>query len=195
MMATTHAAFGAVLGLLSFVFFPEHTTAAVLAGFFGGLFPDVDLYVGRHRKTLHYPAYYWVPVILFSSTVLLWSSPLLVVGLFFFLAAAAHSASDIVGAGVEARPWQRKNSHAVYLHTHKRWVSARYWVPYDGSPQDLILCLVLFSPVMLAMTDSSIILLIYASMATSIAYSCVRKFLPDVADWLIENSLHPKRRY
>lgn len=195
MMATTHAAFGAVLGLTSFLFFPEQTTTAVLAGFAGGVFPDLDLYVGHHRRTLHFPVYYWVPVLVLSSAVLLWTSPVLVAALFFFLSAAVHSVSDVFGAGVEARPWQRTNTHAVYLHSHKRWVAARYWVPYDGSSQDLLLCLTMFFPVAVVMSGTSIVWLIYASMAISFVYSCVRKFLPEVGDWLIEQSLHPKRRY
>jgi len=60
MMATTHAAVGLLLAVpLAFVA-PELAAPAAIAAIAGGVFPDLDLFAGVHRKTLHFPDYYWL---------------------------------------------------------------------------------------------------------------------------------------
>lgn len=58
MMLPTHALGGMSLGLSVAFVAPEFVSVARVAGFLGGVFPDLDMYIG-HRKSLHYPIYYF----------------------------------------------------------------------------------------------------------------------------------------
>jgi len=50
---------------------------------------------------------------------------------------ATATPTDLAGAGHELRPWEAGSDRAVYSHYHDRWLTARRWVRYDGSPEDL----------------------------------------------------------
>lgn len=52
MMSPTHTAMGILLALPLVVAAPELAAVGALAGIAGGAFPDLDLLVGEHRKTL-----------------------------------------------------------------------------------------------------------------------------------------------
>lgn len=148
-MSPTHVAAGLALASVVAVVEPAFGVAAAAGGAVGGALPDVDLFVGEHRKTLHFPVLAWPPATLATGVALLASSPLgwgIAVGA---LAFALHSASDVLGAGEELRPWQRRNPHAVYCHACGRWLRARYVFRYDGAPEDLVATVVLVVPALL----------------------------------------------
>ncbi len=87
MMATTHALAGLLLGAVALLVAPDFASVAMLAGFAGGVFPDLDL-PGKHRKTLHFPVYYSVlavPSLFFAVLIPTVAS----VGFAVFLLAAA----------------------------------------------------------------------------------------------------------
>ncbi|WP_340098083.1 metal-dependent hydrolase [Salinibaculum salinum] len=182
MMATTHALAGLLLGALTLFVAPELAPAAMLAGFAGGLFPDLDLY-GKHRKTLHFPVYYsvaTVPALVLAILVPTAQS----VGLAtFLLAAALHSVTDIFGGGLELRPWEGTSERAVYSHYHGRWLRPRRWVTYDGSPTDLALASTFALP-LLFVEWGVIDPLVTVALGISGVYTIVRKHLPDVAETL-----------
>jgi len=56
-MLPTHVLGGMLLAAPLVRVAPELAPIGFVAGFLGGLFPDLDMYVG-HRKTLHFPVYY-----------------------------------------------------------------------------------------------------------------------------------------
>jgi hypothetical protein len=180
MMATTHALVGLLLGGTALFLAPEFATVATVAGFAGGLFPDLDLY-GAHRKTLHFPVYYWVaaaPALALAAAV---PTAVTVALAIFLTAAAVHSLSDAVGGGLELRPWEGTSEEAVYSHYHGRWLRPRRWVGYDGSPADLALAAVLALP-SLAVATGPVDTLVTLAVGVSLVYAVVRKRLADVAE-------------
>ncbi|WP_251328168.1 metal-dependent hydrolase [Haloplanus pelagicus] len=184
MMATTHAAVGLLLALPLTVVAPELAPPAALAGMAGGVFPDLDLVAGVHRKTLHFPDYYWFgafPALVGAALV---PGSGIVSVAFFLLSAAVHSVSDAFGAGTEPRPWERTSAQAVYLHSRNRWLSPRYWVRYDGAPEDYLLTVCLLSPGLFVF-GPTVRRVAFAFLVVGGAYTLVRKRLPDVEERLL----------
>ncbi len=101
---------------------PEFATVGLVAGFLGGLVPDLDMYVG-HRKTLHYPVYYSVLATGGVLVGLAVPSVLTVAVALFLLGAAVHCVADIFGGGLELRPWEGTSDRAVYDHVRGRWIA------------------------------------------------------------------------
>jgi hypothetical protein len=184
MMATTHAAVGLLLALPMTVLAPELAPTAALAGLAGGVFPDLDLFAGVHRKTLHFPDYYWLGALPALSAVVVAPGVATVVVAFFLLSAAVHSVSDAFGAGTEPRPWERTSSQAVYLHSRRRWLEPRYWVRYDGAPEDYLLTVVFLAPGLVAF-GPTVRRLTLGCLVVGGAYTLVRKRLPSVEERLL----------
>ncbi|WP_411964402.1 metal-dependent hydrolase [Haloferax sp. YSMS24] len=178
MMATTHAAVGLTLVVPLMWVAPELAGAAAVGALVGGVFPDVDLFVGVHRKSLHFPVYYTVAAVLVGSVALVSPSPVAVGVAFFFLSAGLHSITDWFGAGDELRPWDRTSDRAVYVHPAKRWLRPRYLVRYDGAPEDLGLTLLFAIPPLLVF-DGGIRLAVVAGVAIALFYTGFRKRMPD----------------
>jgi len=184
MMATTHAAVGLLLAVPLTVVAPDLAPVAALAGIAGGVFPDLDVVAGVHRKTLHFPDYYWVAALPALGLAAAVPGPATVAAAWFFLAAAVHSVSDVLGAGLEPRPWERTSVEAVYLHSRRRWLRPRYWVRYDGAPEDFLLTLVCFAPG-LTHFGPTVRRVAVAFVVTAGGYTLVRKRLPDIEErWL-----------
>lgn len=176
-MATTHAAAGVLLAAPLLVLAPEHAPAGALAALAGGVFPDLDLFGGRHRRTLHYPIYYWL-LGLPALAIAAWRpGPATVAVALFAVSAAVHSGSDALGAGDEERPWEGTSERAVYLHPAGRWLRPRRWVPYDGSPRDLLVLTALTLPGLL-LFDGVVRALLLASLTVSAGYTAFRKRMP-----------------
>jgi len=184
MMATTHAAVGLLLALPLTVVAPELAPVAALAAMAGGVFPDLDLVAGVHRKTLHFPDYYWLGALPALAAASLAPGSVTVATAWFLLSAAVHSVSDAFGAGTEPRPWERTSAQAVYLHSRSRWLAPRYWVRYDGAPEDYLLTVLLLTPGLFVF-DSTVRRVALAFIAVGGAYTLVRKRLPDVEERLL----------
>jgi hypothetical protein len=179
MMATTHALAGAAVATLTFVFAPELAPIAVTAGFVGGLFPDFDLYAG-HRRTLHFPVYYSLAATTAVLFAALAPAPGIVAMAAFLVGAALHSVSDVLGGGLELRPWQGQSERAVFSHFHGRWLRPRRWVPYDGAPEDLAVAGVLAVPTYLASSEW-LRRLVGLTLLVSAGYTLLRKPLAEAA--------------
>jgi hypothetical protein len=177
-MATTHAAVGLLLATPVAFLAPELAVPAAVGGLAGGLFPDLDLFLGTHRKTLHYPDYYWLVVGPTALAAALAPAALTVGFALFVLAAAVHSVSDVFGAGLETRPWEGTSERAVYLHSGSRWLRPRRVVRYDGAPEDLVAATVLAVPG-LVLFDGRVRLVVLVGLGVSVVYVVVRKRLPD----------------
>lgn len=189
MMLPTHALAGMALALPLTLVAPELGGVALVGGFVGGVLPDADMYIG-HRKALHYPVYYTafaIPLVAF--TVLVPAIPTVFIA-FVLLGAALHSVADIFGGGLELRPWEATSERAVYDHHRKRWLPPQRWIHYDGSPGDLALSAGLAVPLLLAL-EGSLHLIVIATLTVAIAYTMVRRRLPELAVSLVNGILMP----
>ena len=179
MMLPTHVLAGMLLAAPLLYLAPDLATPSLVAGFAGGLFPDLDMYVG-HRKTLHFPVYYSALAVPASLAALLAPSMVTVAVAFFLLGAALHSVADVFGGGLELRPWEGTSDRAVYSHHHDRWIPPRRVVGYDGSFGDLALSIGLAAPLVL-LVDGALQALVVAAVAVAVAYALLRRRLADLA--------------
>lgn len=183
MMLPTHVLAGMLLAAPLVRVAPELATVGFVAGFLGGLFPDLDMYVG-HRKTLHYPVYYSALAGVFLVVALAAPSALTVAAALFFLGAALHSVSDMHGGGLELRPWEGNSDRAVYDHYQKRWIAPRRGVRYDGAAEDLALSVGLSLP-LLYLLDGPLQLIVGGTLLVAAAYTVLRRHLAELAALLI----------
>lgn len=192
-MATTHALIGAALAAVTVVVAPELAPVAMAAGFVGGLVPDFDLYVG-HRRTLHFPVYYTLAAIPALVAAFVVPTPGTVALAWLLVGAATHAAMDVLGGGLELRPWDGRSERAVYSHYHGTWLRPRRWVPYDGAPQDLALAVVVGLPALLV-ARAPIQQAIATALVVSMGYTVLRKPLAEVAAVLAGFVPGPLRPY
>ncbi|AFZ72302.1 hypothetical protein [Natronobacterium gregoryi] len=186
MMATTHVFVGLVLAAAVTATTPEYAVPAAIAAIVGGLFPDLDV-CARHRKTLHFPVYYWVLALPVSLVAFFVPTTATVAVAVFLLSAAAHALSDHVGGGLAARPWEGSSRRAVYSHYHGRWLEPRRWVAYDGSPGDLALAGILAVPALFVF-EGSIHSLVVTMLVVSIGYAVFRRYFAGVGERVLEDS-------
>jgi len=175
MMATTHAFVGAGLAALWLVVAPAVAPAAMLAGFLGGLAPDLDvLFV--HRRSLHFPVHAPPIAALAVLVAVVVPTTATIAAAAFAVAFAVHPITDLFGGSVELRPWQRTTDRAVYDHYHDRWLDARRWVRYDGAPEDLVLASVASLPMFLV-ARNHLVGVGVGALLVSVGYVLVRKRL------------------
>jgi hypothetical protein len=178
-MNTTHAAMGVTLAAPLVAVAPEFAPVAALAAFVGGVFPDLDLLSGQHRRTLHFPVYYGAAGLVSGVAALVSPNAATVGVAFFLLSAAVHCVADAAGGGLELRPWEATDDRGVYVHPASRWIRPRRWVRYDGAPEDLVLAGA-FSVPGLLLFDGTVRTLTVVGLAVSVVYTAVRKRLPGV---------------
>ncbi|MFB6118018.1 metal-dependent hydrolase [Halosegnis sp.] len=152
MMVVTHVAVGLLVATPIAVFTPDLAVPAAVGAISGGLAPDLDLFVGEHRRTLHVPVLGPLAAGPAALAFVLVPSPVTVAVAIGVLAAGIHSLSDVLGAGAELRPWERTTTDAVYDHVGGRWLRARYVIPYDGAPRDLLVAGVAAGPPLVVYT-------------------------------------------
>ena len=203
MMLPTHALAGMLLALPGLYVAPEFAGVALLAGLLGGSFPDFDMYVG-HRKSLHYPVYYSALAVPSLFVAGLSPSVATVSAAVFLMGAAVHSVADVLGGGLELRPWEGASDRAVYDHYRKQWITPRRWISYDGSPGDLLLSYALAVPLLVAL-EGSFRWTVIAALTVASVYTAVRQHLPTLAiailtvvgPWLpepVRSSIPPRYR-
>ncbi|ELY58994.1 hypothetical protein C493_06095 [Natronolimnohabitans innermongolicus JCM 12255] len=178
-MLPTHALGGMVLALPFAVVAPEYASVALVAGFVGGIFPDLDLYFG-HRKTLHYPVYYSGFAAVAAAVAVVAPSVATVGVALFLLGAALHCLTDILGSGLELRPWEGTSERAVYDHYRDTWIPPRQLIRYDGSPADLFLSGLLAAPLLYAL-EGPFQWTVIAAVAVAVVYTALRRVLADLA--------------
>lgn len=193
MMLPTHVLMGMLLALPVAVLAPETAGWALLAGAVGGLFPDLDMYVG-HRKTLHFPVLY--PLLAGGATLLAVAVPSVptVALAIAALAAAVHCVADVFGGGLELRPWEATSDRAVYDHVRGTWIVPRRWIPYDGAPADLVISVVIAVPLLLTL-DGYATVAIGAVLAIATVYAALRRVLPVMAVRLVSYLPAPFRMW
>jgi len=179
MMLPTHVLAGMLLAAPLVRVAPELATVGFVAGFLGGIFPDLDLYVG-HRKTLHYPVYYSGLGVVLTVAALVAPSVFTVGAALFVLGAALHSVSDMYGGGLELRPWEGNSDRAVYDHHRGRWIAPRSGVRYDGAAEDLMLSVGLSLP-LLYLVDGPLQLIVGGTVLVAVVYTVLRRHLAELA--------------
>lgn len=181
-MGLTHAIVGMLVVAPIALVFPEFTVVVAAGGFVGGWLPDVDLFGGQHRKSLHYPVYYWVAASVALMLGVVLGELVGVVLAAVFVGAGMHSVMDIYCAGLELRPWERTDQRGVYLHTRNRWVEAQYWIPFDGSIPDFMLAVVTGVGVVLVYGDGGVQGVTTLCVVGAGVYAYVRPWLPDAKE-------------
>lgn len=176
MMAITHALLGLLLAAPAALVAPEFASAAAAGAVVGGIAPDLDLFVGVHRKTLHYPVAGPIVGVAAGVVAVVAPTPITVAIALTLLSAGVHATTDIFGAGEELRPWERTNPYAVYDHVNGRWLRARYLVPYDGAPEDLLVTVLCAVPVALTFRGR-FRLLLAGLLLVAVVYTAVRRRL------------------
>lgn len=187
-MGITHMLAGVLIALPFLSVFPDHTMSLFIVGMIGGIFPDFDLYTG-HRKTLHFPVYYGIPGVVLGIIGLVTMEFFVLLAFIFVSAAWLHSVMDILGSGIELRPWEGTSNKAVFDHHNKKWIQPRRVISYDGSPGDLFLAAALGIPLLIGFSppvDSYIGVL----LVIGIVYAVCRKRLANTAAWIVQRLPH-----
>lgn len=172
-MVTTHALAGLLLALPVALVAPEFAVVAAVAGFAGGVFPDLDM-PGEHRRTLHFPVYYTLAALAASLVALLAPSAWTVGVALFLGSAAVHSLADALGGDLELRPWEETGDRGVYSHYHRRWWRPRRWVRYDGAPEDAVATVGL-GVLALAAYDGTFDAVVVATVVVGVVYAVLRR--------------------
>ena len=189
MMGVTHALMGGLVGASSTFFTPEYFLAAVAAGYIGGLFPDLDL-VFNHRQSLHFPVGFSILTVVAVSTALLTGEKNIILFSYFVVSAAVHSWIDILGGGLEERPWEGTTDKGVYSHSLDRWFPPLQVIRYDGAPEDFLLTLVMGAGLFTLLNGyPQVQKIVILSVIVGGLYSLVRKKLLDFRDLLLQ-SIH-----
>jgi len=152
---------------------PEFAPAAFAAGLVGRVLPDLDLYAG-HRKTLHYPVYASLATVPTVALAVVAPSTMTVALAVALSASALHAVADVLGGGLELRPWEEGSERAVYSHYHDRWIRPRRFVRYDGAPEDLTVAGLVAVP-LVVMSDGPVTVVTVALLSVSAVYVLLRK--------------------
>lgn len=192
MMLPTHAVVGLAIAAPLVRFAPELAPAALAGGVVGGVFPDLDMYAG-HRKTFHFPTLFVVAALPTALLAVFVPQPVVVAAAFFLLGAAVHCQMDRFGGGLELRPWEGTSDRAVYDHVRGRWRRPKRWIPYDGSPHDLVLLSAVSLP-LLVVLDGAFRVVVALALAIGAVYVALRRRLANIApvvfgyapDWLAQ---------
>ncbi|WP_101294328.1 hypothetical protein [Halegenticoccus soli] len=177
-MAPTHVAVGLLLAAPVAAHKPE--LAPLAAAVAGSVFPDLDLLVGRHRKSLHFPVYSWLLALPAVAAAAALRTPWSVSLGLFLLAAALHPAVDLLGGSSEPAPWEYATDRGVYLHLGGRWLAPKRWVRYDGAPEDLALAVCCTVPA-LVVFDGPARAVALGSLAVGVGYAAARKRIPQLS--------------
>jgi hypothetical protein len=180
MMAPTHAVVGLLVAAPVALVAPDLAPSVAAAAVAGSLAPDLDMIVGTHRRTLHFPLLAWPPALVAAALALRTPTPWLVGLAVFLVAAAFHPLCDLLGGSSEPHPWLAETNRGVYSHLHRRWVAPLRLVSYDGSPGDLAVAAVVAIP-SLVVFGRAVEPWVVAALVVGTGYTLVRKRVPQLS--------------
>jgi hypothetical protein len=179
-MAPTHVLVGLLLTTSVSVVAPGQAPSVAIAAVLGSLAPDLDMVVGTHRRTFHFPVLAWPPALVTTAAAFAWPTPWLTALAVFLLAVAVHPLCDLLGGSSEPRPWLAETDHGVFSHLGRRWVPPARLVRYDGSPGDLAVAAVAAVPTLVVL-GRWIEPLVVGTLAVGIGYTLARKRIPQLS--------------
>lgn len=191
MMFPTHVLSGLIIGLF-YTSYVSGDSFLLLTCVFAATLSDLDIFIGQHRKTLHYPVY--AAFIFFATIPLLYINMDTIVYInSFMLCVSIHAWSDAIGGGLGKYPWKtEENLPTVYNHYAKTWLYKHdfpYRIEYDGSPLDLGIFL-LFAGLIFSLTDSSSInIILFILFIIAFIYTITRRRLVQIEDKLDQYSV------
>jgi len=178
MMGTTHAGVGVSGAAVLALYAPELAGGAALAAVVGGFLPDADMFLGTHRRTLHHPVGYTLLAVPALTVAVLIPGPVTVALAALLGTAALHALTDPLGPGDQLRPWRGTSEKGVFCHVTGEWIPPRWWVRYDGAPEDLALTVLLAVPGLLTFTGT-VRAVVAGLVVAGAGYALVRKRLPE----------------
>lgn len=202
MMLPTHIIGALFLSIPIIAFYPDLIRVVFIGSVFGGVAPDLDLIIGQHRKSFHHP--YIFSLGLFTAISLLVAFPestILVGFLAFMIGCVSHIVGDLMGSGLEHKPWDQTSTRCVYNHVRQEWIPPSYILGYDGSLRDMGVLLVLSGVVyifyhQMMYIEQAVLVLLSIGMV----YTIVRRTLPKVETtlyhrhwvfkWIIDTFFH-----
>lgn len=179
-MAPTHAIIGLLIAAPVAFVVPEHAPSVTLAAVIGSLAPDLDMVVGAHRRTFHFPVLAWVPALVAVALVVSAPTPWLVASAAFLVAVAVHPLCDLLGGSSEPHPWLAETNRGVYSHLQRRWIAPRRLVRYDGSPGDLAVAATASLPP-LVVFGPAVEPWVVTALVVATGYAAVRKRIPQLS--------------
>lgn len=189
-MLPTHVVFGLLL-VTPVVFFFDLPAGVLYGTVIGSILPDLDLLVGVHRRTLHFPIYSLGIAVVAVILTILYPITELFVLCGVILGFTFHSGSDVFGSGLEVHPWERTSDKAVYNHYTSSWEKPLHYLSYDGSPTDLLALVVGSSILWITWVELDytpyIRELLVVSVGIGILYTISRRLLPRLDNWIFDN--------
>lgn len=183
-MLPSHLAIGVLLCSPFYIYAPSEIQSIVLITIVvGSVSPDVDMLVGQHRKTTHYPEI--STIVALGCTVLIPADILFYIPATFTTAFALHAWIDIFGGGLEDKPWEKTSTQAVYRHLSNKWEAPRHYTGHDGSYRDLIATLLATVAIYTIITENWFTAILLINLTIAILYTIVRKRLPALRDKIL----------
>lgn len=187
-MLPTHILVGLLFCYPVIYLYPDHTNLLTFVVIVGSSFPDLDMIIGQHRKTFHFPLLFisliGISGILFLLQIFPYSLILFLIG----LSGLIHILGDIGSSGLEKYPWKQNGSRAVYSVFWKKWISPTYILGYDGSKYDFVLLVFCTLVVAVLYPEFPYDTIFYGlCLITGGTYYLIRPKLPLLEDYLYEN--------
>lgn len=183
-MLPSHLAIGLLLCSPFYIYAPTELQSLVLLTIIiGSTSPDLDMLIGQHRQTTHYPEI--STIVALGCTVLIPADQIFYLPATFTTAFALHAWIDIFGGGLEDKPWEKTSTRAVYRHLSDKWEVPRHYTGHDGSIRDLIATLLATAILYTLLTDSWVITLLLSNLTIAVIYTIVRKRLPALRDKIL----------
>lgn len=187
MMTSTHGFVGAAIGVGLATVRPGVGAAAIVVGFVAGALPDADL-LATHRRTCHFPVLAPAVALPVTALALAVGRPAALLVAVAALAVAVHCLMDVLGGGVEHRPWEATSERGVYDHVRGRWIRPRRWVRWAGAPEDFLVALAPALFVLAVAPDglqSGLLLVLLASGG----FVLVRRRLPALTERFLDGAV------
>lgn len=189
MMAPTHVFVSLLLASPLLLIAPEASIFVFAFAVIGGFLPDFDLFFGTHRKTLHFPSGYFVGSLVFILIAFVYTTVGTISLAALAIGVCSHVFGDILGAGLEYKPWEKTSDRGVYNHIEDEWIAPTYILGHDGSLRDFTALLFMSPLVFFVYSDVSFIVeFIVGIVLLALLYSALRKILPSIEEYLYKNS-------